>query len=162
MKINKDQNLAIFYVILGGVLLVLSQNIQSLFSMSENDVGPRFFPSLCAIGIILCGIGKFITSRHNESKPFLKDKKDYLRLVFIWLFLVAYVFAVKYLGYIISSLIFVYVLTGMLASPRKLKWWQRLIFTVVMVGFTYLLFHVAIKVQLPQGKWIKALKRALR
>ena len=162
MKLNKHHYLSLFYIGLGVVLMILTSRIKSLFAVSSEDLGPRFFPNLCAIGIILCGIGKFISSGKVSSKPFLRSKKDYLRLAGIWIILVVYVLALKRVGYIISSYVLMFVLSTLLADDNKPKLWKRLLFAAFMVALTYGLFHFVIKISLPEGTWIKALRKSLR
>lgn len=163
MKLNKDHYLSIFYFVLGVLILFFTSRIRSLFNVDTNDLGPKFFPFLCGIGIILCSVGKFLTAAGKpQKKAFLPHKKDYLRLIGLWVLLVVYVLAVKYVGYIISSLVLMFVMTTLLADTNKLKLWQKVLFAVVMVAMTYCLFSFVIKIPLPQGKWIKALMKALR
>ena len=69
--------------------------------------------------------------------------------------------SVKYLGYIFSSLVLMFVMTTLLADTKKLNVWHRILFAVLMVAFTYLLFSYVIKIPLPQGKWIKGLLKTL-
>lgn len=100
MKLNKDHYLSLFYIGLGVLILFFTSRITSLFTVATNDTGPKFFPTLCGIGIILCGIGKFLTSAKSNPKTFLPNKRDYIRLAGLWALLVVYVLSVKYLGYI--------------------------------------------------------------
>ncbi len=161
MKLNKDHYLSIFYIGLGILILFFTSRIKSLFTVATNDLGPKFFPFLCGIGIILCGIGKFLTSSKSKTKAFLPNKRDYIRLVGLWVLLVVYVLSVKYLGYIFSSLVLMFVMTTLLADTKKLNVWHRILFAVLMVALTYLLFSYVIKIPLPQGKWIKGLLKTL-
>lgn len=161
MKLNKDHYLSIFYIGFGVLILFFTSRISSLFTVATNDLGPKFFPSLCGIGIILCGIGKFLSSSKSKAKAFLPNKRDYVRLAGLWILLVVYVLAVKYLGYIFSSLVLMFVMTTLLADTQKLNVWHRILFAVLMVAFTYVLFSYVIKIPLPQGKWIKVLLKAL-
>ncbi len=159
--LNKDHYLSIFYIALGALILYLTSRITSLFSVDTNDLGPKFFPSLCGIGIILCGIGKFLTSAKNTPKKFLHDKKDYIRLAVLWLILLVYVISIKYVGYMLSSFVLMFIMSTLLADEHKPKVWQRLLFSLIMVALTYCLFHFVIKINLPQGQWIKALIKAV-
>lgn len=161
MKLNKDHYLSIFYIVLGVLILFFTSRIKSLFTVATNDLGPKFFPFLCGIGIILCGVGKFLTSAKSKAKTFLPNKRDYVRLAGLWVLLVVYVLAVKYLGYIFSSLVLMFVMTTLLADTKKLKVWHRVLFAVLMVALTYGLFSYVIKIPLPQGKWVKALLKML-
>lgn len=162
-KLNKKQILALFFIALGVVLIFLSSRITYMFSITEGDIGPKAFPTFIGIGLVICGIGKFFSSRGKESKPFIKDPSGWLRLLLIlWLF-IFYILGLKYMGYIFSTIIFTCVLLKMLSSDaEKIAWWKILIFAVLMTMFSYLCFEKLINVMLPQGKWMKAIIRALR
>ena len=161
MKLNKDHYLSLFYIGLGALILYFTSRITSLFTVATNDTGPKFFPTLCGIGIILCGIGKFLTSAKSNPKTFLPNKRDYIRLAGLWALLVVYVLSVKYLGYIFSSLVLMFVMTTLLADTKKLNVWHRILFAILMVALTYVLFSYVIEIPLPQGKWIKTLLKAV-
>ena len=154
MKLNKDHYLSLFYIGLGVLILFFTSRITSLFTVATNDTGPKFFPTLC-------GIGKFLTSAKSNPKTFLPNKRDYIRLAGLWALLVVYVLSVKYLGYIFSSLVLMFVMTTLLADTKKLNVWHRILFAILMVALTYVLFSYVIKIPLPQGKWIKTLLKAI-
>ena len=162
-KLNKNQILALFFIALGAVLIYLSSQISYMFSITEGDIGPKAFPTFIGIGLVVCGIGKFISSRGKESKVFIKDKEGWLRLLLILALFIVYILGLKYMGYIFSTIVFAFVLLKMLSSDaEKVVWWKIAIFAVVITLFSYFCFEKLIKVILPQGKWMKALIRALR
>ena len=51
--------------------------------------------------------------------------------------------------------------TGPKFFPKKLNVWHRILFAILMVALTYVLFSYVIKIPLPQGKWIKTLLKAV-
>ena len=162
-KFNKHQWLSLFYIAFGAVIIILSKNIKYLFSVAEGDVGPKFFPICCGVGLIICGIGKFFSSKDKKSKPFIKDAKGWLRVLLMFAVLVAYLLGMKYIGYIISTFAFAAVVLRMLSSDaEKLPRWKILLFAALMTLFSYVCFEKIINVMLPQGRWTKALLRALR
>jgi len=159
-KLNKQQGLALFYIALGIWVAYLAHDIRSLFQVSSVDVGPKMFPYACAAGLVLCGIGKFISSRDAKSKPFL-DRQGVLRLAVIFLVMAAYIAGLTYLGYIITTPIMLIVLTYMLADGKKLVWWHVLLFAVLMTAAVYFAFTKLMNVILPAGEWTRALLRLL-
>ena len=159
-KLNKQQGLALFYIALGIWVAYLAHDIRSLFQVSSVDVGPKMFPYACAAGLVLCGVGKFISSRDAKSKPFL-DRQGVLRLAVIFLVMAAYIAGLTYLGYIITTPIMLFVLTYMLADGKKLVWWHVLLFAVLMTAAVYFAFTKLMNVILPAGEWIRALLRSL-
>lgn len=161
-KLTKSRGLALFYIVLGIVLIYLSSQIKYMFAVTEGDIGPKAFPTCIGIGIVLCGIGKLFSRQTKADKVFMKDKKGYLRLVAMFALFVAYILGLNYLGYIISTIAFAAVLLKMLSAEQKLAWWKILTFAVVMTLFSYFCFEKLIKVLLPQGKWTRMVIRALR
>lgn len=159
-KLNKQQGLALFYIALGILVAYLAHDIRAMFQVSSVDVGPKMFPYACAAGLVFCGIGKFLSSKDAKSKTFL-DKRGVLRLVVIFLVMVAYIAGLTYLGYIITTPIMLFGLTYMLADGKELVWWKVLLFAVVMTAAVYLAFTKLMNVMLPAGEWTRALLRAL-
>ena len=159
-KLNTQQGLALFYIAFGLWVAYVTRDIRSLFQVSSVDVGPKMFPYCCAAGLILCGIGKFISSRNAESKPFL-NKQGWLRFAVIFLVMAAYIAGLTYLGYIITTPIMLFGLTYMLADGKKLVWWQVLLFAVIMTAAVYFAFTKLMNVMLPAGEWTRALLRSL-
>lgn len=162
MKINKHQGLALFYIFFGLLLGYATLNIKYLFSIAQEDVGPKFFPMCCAVGFVVCGLGKLFSSKNKEGKVFIEDKKGWLRLGFILVCFVAYVYGMKYIGFIISSFLILLGLPYMLSENKKMEFWKVTVFSASITAITYMVFVYLIDVLLPTGIWIKALLRALR
>ena len=159
-KLNKQQGLALFYIALGFLVAYLTSDIRALFQVASEDVGPKMFPYCCAGGLVLCGLGKFLTSKNAKSKPFL-DRQGWIRLIIIFLVMAAYVAGLTYLGFIITTPIMLFGLTCMLADGKKLIWWQVLLFSIIMTAAVYFAFTKLMNVMLPAGTWTRALLRAL-
>jgi hypothetical protein len=159
---NKDRYLSLFYIALGFLIIYLSSQIKSLFAVLSEDTGPKFFPYLCGILMTVCGACKFISSKGKKAKEFVKTPKDWLRILFISAILIAYVCLLKYLGYILSSIALLTVLAYLLADEKKLKWWYVAIFSIAVVAVVYIGFYYVLNISLPEGIWIKALRKALR
>ena len=159
---NKDRYLSLFYILFGIVVLVVAANIKTMFAVASEDTGPKFFPFIVGICMCLCGIGKFISSKGKKAKQFVKSKKDWLRIALITAILIAYAVLIKYLGYIICSIALLASLATILAEDRRPKWWKVAIFSVAVVAVVYILFKFVLKISLPEGIWIKAIRKALR
>ena len=129
--------------------------------MAAGDVGPRFFPYCCAVGFILCGIGKFLTAKNKKAKGFIKDKGGWMRIAVILALLLIYTAGIKYIGFLLASIILTAIMTYMLADGIKLKWWTVALFSVISSSAIYLFFVYAVSVPLPTGVWIKALLKML-
>ena len=71
MRISKDKIVSIVFILLSVAILVLTQQVRVLPNLAEP--GPRLFPQIAAIGMILCGIGMFFT-----KDPEAKEETVYL------------------------------------------------------------------------------------
>lgn len=160
-KLNKNQYLALFYIFFGGILAWQTSKVSNLFAMAAGDVGPRFFPYCCSVGLVLCGIGKFLTSKNKKTKGFIKDRGGWLRLAVMFVLLLVYTAGIKYIGFLLASMILTAVMTCMLADGIKLKWWKVALFSVITSLCIYLFFVYAVNVPLPVGVWTKAILKLL-
>ena len=160
-KLNKNHYLALFYIFFGLVFAWQTSEIKNLFAMASGDVGPRFFPYCCSVGFVLCGLGKFLTSKDKKVKAFMKDKGGWPRMAILVVILFAYSFGIKYIGFLLSSIALAAVMTYMLADGLKLKWWKVALFSVISSLVIYFFFVKAVSIPLPTGVWTKALLKML-
>lgn len=158
---NKDRYLSLFYIIFGIVVIIITSNIKTMFAVASEDTGPKFFPYIVGVCMCLCGIGKFISSKDKKAKQFVKSKKDWLRIILITAILVAYAILIKYLGYLICSTALLIALAILLADEKKPKTWKVIVFSVAVVAAVYILFKLVLKISLPEGIWIKAIRKAI-
>ena len=155
-KINKHQYLALFYTAFGLLLYILSSRIDFMFTVAQEDVGPRFFPSCCAVGFAICGAGKFFASKDKTAKPFLNGK-GWMRLALMVAILAIYIALMPYLGFPLCSFALMCGMVYMLSDGARPKWWAAVIFAAATTAAVWFAFTELMNVMLPQGKWIKAL-----
>lgn len=160
-KLNKHQWLAVFYIAFGALMIFLASRINFLFAVAEEDVGPKFFPTCCGVGFILCGMGKLLSSSGKKSKAFIQGK-GWLRLALIVAILLVYVESWTYMGYIIPTFLLLIAMTYMLSEGQKPTWWKVIIFSAITTAAVWFAFVKLMNVMLPAGKWIKALLKLLR
>ncbi len=65
--------------------------------------------------------------------------------------MICYVLALKYIGFVISTPVFLYIITTLLANGEKLAVWKKLIYIAVITGSFYYLLHGLLKMNLPGG-----------
>ena len=158
---NKDRYLSLFYIALGLLIIYFSSQIKTMFAVLSEDTGPRFFPYLCGILMSVCGVCKFIASKGKKGKQFVKSPKDWLRIILISAILIAYVLMLKYTGYILTSFVLLMVLPFILADGKKIKWWHVALFAAFFVAVVYVGFYHVLHISLPEGIWIKAIRKML-
>ena len=159
MKFGKQQNLSLLYILFGMALFAMTSQIKYRFAVATEDVGP----DCCAAGIVLCGLGKFVSSLGKGSgKPFIGSLSGWGRMAVILLVLLLYVYGLKYIGYLASGFLLMTALVLMLGLDRRPPLWKAMVFSAVVTLSTYLFFENAVHVLLPSGVWMKPLLRALR
>jgi len=150
MKLKRDQIAGALLILLGLVVFVFIQQFSVKFSMSYP--GPKFLPGVAAIGFMVCGAGIFISSTlsKKEEKAFL-FKAGWLRLILSLVVLCIYVLVMKYLGYLISTPIFTYVVVTLFAHGKQTKTMNRIIFSVLVSLIIYLIYAYVFKLPMPSG-----------
>lgn len=151
MKLNKNQVFSVLLIAFAGFVIYETTQLQSLFAPASGDVGPRFFPMAAAVCMILCSIGKLLTERNKPDKP-LFTAEGWRRVGIMFLLLALYLIAMTWLGYVISTLIFVPLLVIAMREGRKLRPVTLILFSVVTTAVLYAVFQMVIQVSLPAGR----------
>ena len=135
---------AAVYICIGSLSLSLG---------SFHNPGPGFFPFWAgAIMAISSGI-VFFQSRRNSSakeveKPMWPNRERFLKMLFAALALFVYAGCMEYLGFLISTSIFLVFLLRAIEPQR----WSLVVFEALMAsGIAYLIFEIWLKTQLPKG-----------
>lgn len=150
MKFNKSVVFSLALIGFGGLVILFAARLQSLFLAQSGDIGPKAFPIGAAIALIVCAIGKMLTEGRQETKP-LFTGEGWKRVAAMFVALIAYLVAMKFLGYIISTLIFTPLLVIVMREDRKLRPVSLIIFSVVTTAVLYVVFQYVILVRLPVG-----------
>ncbi len=119
--------------------------------------GAGFFPAalggiLSALSLALLittALGKF---RAEEKQRFWKEKNSWVKIALVLLSLILFMLLLEFLGYIITTIIFVFFLLKFVGK----KGWRISIVMAVLVSLgSYALFKMALGVSLPRGliKW---------
>lgn len=149
MKLNKNRIYSLCVIVFAVILICATSQLESLFSLSERDVGPRFFPYAAAVGLIVCSIGKFITEG-GESVP-LFDKKGWIRVVVIFGTIGLYLAAIYVIGYLAATPVFTALLVIFMREDRKINAVTLIIFSIATTAILYVVFEKIIMVLLPTG-----------
>lgn len=139
-----------FFLALG--ILWQGTHIKALFTTAGgSDVGSAFFPNVVAIIMLLCSIGKFITSNEPDKEPFLSGR-GWLRVLITLTVLALYVLGLKYLGFLCSTFVTCTVLVAVMKMGNPIKWMKLLMFSAVVTAVLYVLFSFVLQVWLPVGR----------
>ena len=129
----------------------------------NHDPGPLALPALLLVGMAFTAAWEIYRGRlarppaagseslaENDGLPAgetLSPPPAVAALLAVSLALVAYVVAIVWIGFGVSTLCFVSVTTWLLGA----KWWEALTAAVLMVATVWLLFVLVFEVQLPSG-----------
>ncbi|WP_161493904.1 tripartite tricarboxylate transporter TctB family protein [Virgibacillus necropolis] len=117
-------------------------------SSGEEALGPRFFPYMLSIIIILLSIISIFEKEINENKK--KDKKlkkiDYFRLLYVLIGMVAWVFLAPLIGFILSTVVFT---ASVMYIVGNRKLFQLIFIPLILTAVLYYVFTGLLNVFLP-------------
>lgn len=151
MKLSKDKIVSLVFMALSVVILALTRNVRVLPNLAEP--GPRLFPQIAAMGMILCGIGMFLDkgSSQANSEAYLTGE-GWKRFAVVFAVIAAYVLGLFLVGFLIATPIAMLGFVAVLRSGRKVS----LIATIVIAAATtvvlYFVFEKLFAIPLPPGK----------
>lgn len=140
---------------LGAFTIGLAVFIYSFFinvRVALNEPGPRLFPRISGVILIISGIGLFLTAKKDDpdAKPFLGGKEGLLNLGKAFGILLCYGILLNFLGFIIPTPFFILAVSR-LFSNKKYNWVTGVIVAVVTTAILYLIFTRGFNLQLPRG-----------
>ncbi|WP_215695555.1 tripartite tricarboxylate transporter TctB family protein [Clostridium sp. MCC353] len=147
MKINTNLCTGIIFLVLGTAALFI---IPTQIPAGHNDYGPRLFPYIVSVIMILSSLGVLAGEwgryRKNMKKETVEvDLYELKRVGLMFLIMTAYIFLIEPLGFILSSALFV---SGILVFFKS----KNPVYYVVCIGLTaaiYYGFRIFLKVYLP-------------
>lgn len=148
MKMKRDQLIGGILTIMGIAALLMSVPIK--VKTGSTDPGSRIFPLMASVLLLICGIGVMLTAKGGENKQFL-EKDGWIKIIISFVIMIGYIFALKYIGFIISTPVFLYIITTLLSNGEKLSIWRKLVYAVIITACFWLLLHSALKMNLPKG-----------
>lgn len=141
-KITLKKNLSSGVIaILTGVLLrvMLPYSIKSKVHTVTAAVGPDYLPKLVIYAMLLCGAGlvflSLILKKEEIIEIELKEEGHVLRY---FILLLAYMFTMKYAGFLIASLLFSAISLWLMEDRNKLHYlYIELLVVVIFAAFKY-------------------------
>ena len=141
LRIKKNLGSGVFTILLSGLILwIIPSQVKSTTSQ-VSGFNADYFPKLLCYVMLVCGIllvaKSFVAKKDEEIVIVFKDE---YRVLLYGLLMIAYVAAISYLGFLISTLLFS---MGSLALMRCKNKWYYLAVVLLSVGiwgcFVYLL-----------------------
>jgi hypothetical protein len=147
---NKELGSNLFWIAAGLSIAIKSSGYKVGTLRSPE---PGFLPFWTGIFIVALSIYSMIRAWREKSaisSHFFSESGSLRRVLTTFLLIIAYIFILSKLGFILSTLL----LTGFLLKviyPQS--WFRTLLFSISVSSLTYLVFQHWLKVQLPRG-WI--------
>ncbi len=152
MKAKKDQITGAALVLVGLVSACLISQFETPFTAAYP--GPKLLPGIAVFGLIVCGAGTFVNGcRQKEESKALMSKAGMIRIAVSFAVLCGYVLAMKYVGFVIASMVVLYVLTTYFSKASNLptKPWARVLFSVAVSLIVYGMYVPLFGMTLPGG-----------
>ncbi len=132
-----------------GILEILASYRLGLQTFT--NPGPGLFPFVSGVLFCLLVLPICISSLKELKKATATQKRpqgNLKKVGLITLLLVAYFLFLDLLGFLIVTFIFLF---GLLFIGSQRKWLFNLVFSAVLVGAAYLLFHTLLGIEFPLG-----------
>jgi putative tricarboxylic transport membrane protein len=146
---NRDLVSSIVWISLGGVFVVAALQ-QGL--MRKGVPGPGFLPFFSGIVLIIISLFILIPALGKRvaivSRSFFPERGSFRKLAFAVMALFAYGVALEYVGYLVTTFVFMF-LMARLIEPKS--WLSVTLLASATAVVSYLLFVVLLEVQLPKG-----------
>ena len=149
---SKKKNLIVSLVFMAfGIFLFVEA--MGIKHMMKNDVGSAFFPKVVAVAITGVSVIRLIMTLREPAGERKKSSSDlkggWLTIVLI----AAYVMAFQPVGFIISTIVYLFLQILVLVPKEKRSWPLTIIISVVAPLAIYGLFTYLISSPLPKGLW---------
>lgn len=148
MKFKKDHLVGLLLVILGVAALILSMQVR--VKGNSTDPGSRLFPVMASILLLVCGTGVLISAGKSTEKVFLLPQ-GWKKLGTAFGLMIAYTLALKYIGFVISTPVFLYFVVTILAGEEKVEVWKKILYSLVVTGLAWYIFQQVLSMNLPSG-----------
>ena len=143
--------------LVSALFLILTSQLPT--SRYSGMVGPKVFPYIAAGGLMLCAIALFFKKETENEKsrgPFL-DRAGWIRVLKLVILLALFPVMFKYLGFIISAIILLFIMISLFDLAKTESIWKKIFVTASVTGILYVVFIYVIKIKLPIGDLIKML-----
>lgn len=156
-KKEKDILISLIFVVFGIGMAIYSQQYRNS-SLFETDVGSSFLPMVCSVGIAVLSLIHMIGAIFNKSEEYCAkpnkthdSEMDFVRGLATIGLLIFYVATFRALGFLISSIIYLFAQLMVFTKKGKRRWLLNSIISVALPGTIYVLFLYVMNYMLPMG-----------
>ncbi len=155
LKKYGDLITSVFFLVFGIWLVITAKMLPQSAIVS---IGPDFMPMVIGVLMAVLAVILLVQSIMNLKKPVEikadEDKPEYKRVIESLILSLAYVFLLQPVGFIISTLVYLFAQIFVLAPDANRTKKDLIIFLIVDVVFTFIvffLFRYGFKIILPAG-----------
>ena len=142
----KDIISSIFIIILSITVFCVATPLGEGSSNLSSNAG--LFPQIISLFLGLLGVSLLIQAMiKTEKKKILFNKRVFIKVITLICILVVYVPTLQILGYLLATIVFLFVVMVFLGQSIK----KTSIHTVIISGSLYVIFALLFKVPLPTG-----------
>jgi len=154
----KDLILGIVMLLFSGFYLFYAQQIKTRPKLTPSYASAKIMPTLLGILLavlsIICIIQGYrkMTSPDTQSDSSKKlDKGDVMAVVYTFAVIIGYILIMPTLGFILSTLLYLFLQMIILSPPEKRNYALFAIVTVVFTAFVFVAFRIGLQQLLPRG-----------
>lgn len=150
-SVRRDQWVGLLLFCIGAYYAWMTYSIPVQMA---KDPGPKIFPYMGSICLIICGLGMFFSKWGScDSEPFF-TKQGWKRFGLCLLVMVAFVVSMYWLGTLITMLWASFVLTQMFSKGYNVKLFNKIIYCIVFCLILYFGFRDGFKISLPTSELV--------
>lgn len=147
MNSRADFVVGILLSLLGAWLYVYAERYTG---RGTNSYGPNFFPQLLAVLLILASVGLILKTWLEKPAGWLAsvDTAGFINAALALAVGVSYVFGMNYLGFPLSTFLFLFTTMMLLGQTG---WQKRAAVSLGVTCVVYGIFHLFLKIPMPHG-----------
>lgn len=147
-----DRWIGIALIVFGAFMLYQAFTME--FPVFPNDPGPVLMPKILGIGLLICGAGLLVWPKSEAAEAKRKEESKFdegsKRMAVIGSALILYIFLMKFIGFLISTVLFMAFVIWFLDDAKSKKTVVlSVVSSIIVSGGIYLIFNNGLGIILP-------------
>ena len=154
----KDLILGIVMLLFSGFYLFYAQQIKTRPKLTPSYASARIMPTLLGVLLavlsvfcIIQGIRQMRAPEMQDAKAKKLDRGDVMAVVFTFAVIIGYILIMPILGFILSTVIYLFLQMLILAPAEKRNYVLFAIVAVVFTAIVFVAFRIGLQQLLPRG-----------
>lgn len=157
---KKDMVNGIVCAVIGAAAIMIASQLPA--SNMAGDIGPKVFPYIAGALLVVCGsLQAVMNLKGPKEKTEFLDKNGWKRLLTLTGVLLVYVVCMKKIGFILPSILLLFILSTMFSQDNHVALWKRVLFAIVLPLIIYVAFTKGLTLRMPMGVLEKALNKLI-